>query len=184
MGWTFTHKEDGVSLLDFFKKEFSSEGVIDVAQVGWNTAYMAVKMKEEKICGFVILISRKNDYFNFGYKEIDEGMGPYECNCPARILNRLSPPEEIYQGNSLEWSREWRRKCRVNLEKKKTRIKLSPGAKYSVQKGITFSNGVMLYPGDQIMCLDPKRRVFSPVKSPSYRLKFSVGAIEDLKAGI
>lgn len=61
------------------------------------------------------------DGFNFGYKEMDETCGPYECDCPDSILDLLTEPEN-------EWAKEWREKCRMNNKAKKKLSNLPVGS--------------------------------------------------------
>ena len=180
MGTTVCHKEKGQSLFDFFKREMG-EGLIAISQKGWSTAYAAYRTKDDKVCGFVIILHRYNDYFNFGYKEVDEGMGPCECECPKKILDLLSPSEELYTGSSLEYSKRWRKYCRENLEKKKTLPKLSTGARYEMITSMRFTNGTILNPGDKVICLDARKRQFSPENIGGVRLRFGQNAAECIK---
>lgn len=69
--------------------------------------------KERKTWACVFLTSvNKMDYYNFSYKDMDETMLPYEYNCPASILDLLSPTDN-------ELATEWRNRCRANIEAKK-----------------------------------------------------------------
>jgi hypothetical protein len=43
----------------------------------------------------------------FGYKRIEEEMGPHECGCPTSILDLLSPTDNRDAQN-------WRAACRRN----------------------------------------------------------------------
>src|SRR3546814_11745666 len=52
---------------------------------------------------------RAKDGYIFGYKVMEESLGPCEADCPARILDLLTPPDK-------EYAREWRTRCRANLE--------------------------------------------------------------------
>lgn len=45
---------------------------------------------------------------HFGYKDMDEGAGPCEANCPASVLDLLGPPRN-------EYAAEWRQRCRQRL---------------------------------------------------------------------
>jgi hypothetical protein len=74
------------------------------------------------------------EYCNFGYKDMDESMGPCERDCPVSILNLLSHRDD-------EWALEWREDCRNNAAQKATDRKnpnslqnLPLGAKITVQK--------------------------------------------------
>lgn len=51
-----------------------------------------------------------NEYCNFGFKDMDESMGPAERSCPTSVLNLLSPRDD-------EWALEWRAACRENARK-------------------------------------------------------------------
>lgn len=57
--------------------------------------------------------SSKSDYCNFGYKDMDETYGPFECDCPKGILDLLTPTDN-------ECAQAWRQRCRESLQLKKT----------------------------------------------------------------
>lgn len=44
----------------------------------------------------------------FGYKDMEESMGPSERNCPEAILDLLTPTDH-------EFARRWRAACRANV---------------------------------------------------------------------
>jgi hypothetical protein len=117
MGWTQTHKPKGQSLLDFFTSEFNNEKngvtftVLDCA-AKLNEAYLAIEKVEKniRIVFAVVCLIRyypKDPYYNFGYKDMDESLGPYCYNCPERILTLLTPTNSKY-------ANEWRQNCRQN----------------------------------------------------------------------
>lgn len=165
MGWLYTHRPKGTSTREFFEKEFRKDVVIDdIAQIGFSVVYLAYHYKEvpEKVYGAVTLIhwsSRFNEC-NFGYKDMSEDMGPNESECPERILKLLSPVEELYTGDGLEWAKAWRDRCWANVERMKNRFKLKNGAEYRMTDTVRFNNGEILHPGDVVTCLNPRRRLF------------------------
>ena len=55
-----------------------------------------------------------------GYKDIDETMGPYECDCPLRFLD-LAPP------SGKSYSNEFRQRVREHHRKRRDAGKLEPG---------------------------------------------------------
>ena len=69
--------------------------------------------------------TRSKDGFNFGYKDMDESMGPYYYNCPASILDLLT---EAKSNSAIEW----RKKSREVLANKKPRPKIEIGRSYTV----------------------------------------------------
>lgn len=90
--------------------------VLKSAMVG-STYYGAVESTlnsgERTVFGVVFLTSTNNrDYYNFGYKDMDETMHPYYYDCPNSILELLTETDN-------ENARTWREKCREQNAKKK-----------------------------------------------------------------
>ena len=50
---------------------------------------------------------RDPEGYIFGYKDMEESMGPYECDCPEPILDLLTPTDR-------EYAVRWRARCREN----------------------------------------------------------------------
>lgn len=94
--------------------------VLKSAMVG-KTYYAAVKKtifatetepESVKVFAAVVLTAVDNkDYYNFAYKDMDETMGPGECNCTKGILDLLTPTDD-------EYANDWRKRCYENLKKK------------------------------------------------------------------
>ncbi len=74
------------------------------------------------------------DGLTLGYKDMSEDMGPYNYDCPASILDLLSPTDNAY-------ALEWRQKCRANLALT-SRQKPSDGDTIILPEAMTFSDGV------------------------------------------
>lgn len=77
---------------------------------------------------------RPRDYWNFGYKDMDESMGPVYYNCPARILDLLTEPVN-------ETAREWRQRCRERLKRKERARQLRPGVVVRFRAPLHFTDG-------------------------------------------
>jgi len=135
-----------MSIKDFFKKEFDNDNghIIDCAVVGIRTAYLAYQIDkgiaQGKIMAYVCLLDyRPKDHYNFGYKDMDEGMGPNESKCPGCILDILSPVNELgYGENCVKYAQEWRNRCYFNL---KSNTKVKDGDKIRFDFPIHFTNG-------------------------------------------
>lgn len=137
MGWTFFHRDKGESHLDVFRHEFG-EDVLDVAQNG-HVVYIALRTKLGSVIALICPIEwRNHDYYNFGYKDQEEGMGCYESNCPQRILDQLSPAYDSYSGQSLEWALAWRQRC---AERNGHKRQIKAGVTIRFSTPITFTNG-------------------------------------------
>jgi hypothetical protein len=124
MGWTFTHREKGTSNLDWFRQEFcpsEPERLIDVATKN-GTAYAAYRSDSDGVIAFVILTRWvRGDYYNFGYKDMDEGQGPSDDDCPARIFALLDPlpPEKADPSVETNWAAQWRQRVEERLNRPK-----------------------------------------------------------------
>jgi hypothetical protein len=196
MGWTFLRTASR-SRIDIVRKEVEYETesitqrVIDHSEAG-STVYMLVERKPKPgvawephhtyvndpdgtirwIAVFLTKLSSGSDY-NFGYKDLDETMGPIECDCPKRIIAAASPLRDETQG----YAGEWRRRCLENVEKKSAakakRNALSDGAKIKLNRPVRFTDG---YVGDTFTARTINRRgrnlrVFVGQNGALYRVK-------------
>jgi len=100
MGWTTLHRDPGTTDREFFETEFPTtlarDGEILACATVRNVFYAAVRTRESgQVWALVVLLRRSRagvgSWYNFGYKEMDERMGPAEARCPARVLDLLSP---------------------------------------------------------------------------------------------
>jgi hypothetical protein len=109
MGWTYTYKPKGQSVVDFFRQRYARDGsrghILDGAAT-LTEAYMAWQLPDGRVVALVYLLhySRERGY-NFGYKDMDEECGPRAIRCPERILDQLTPTDNP---NAIEW----RQRCR------------------------------------------------------------------------
>lgn len=75
---------------------------------------------------------RSKDGHQFGYKDMSENMGPCEADCPAHILDLLSPTDNAY-------ALDWRARCRANLAQRSR--KLADGDRIRFPAPMTFTDG-------------------------------------------
>jgi len=167
MGWLYTHKDPKESVLDFFQKRFNytrengSYGKIIACSVkNIRTAYMAYEIyradenKKDVVALVCLLDYVPNDYYNFGYKDMDETMGPYEDECPEKILKLLTPTD-------YEYANDWRNRCWENIRKNKARLNLKPGMKIRAPRPIYFSVGTFT----DFEVVSPKEKLFKIINS-------------------
>lgn len=142
MGWTYTNKGTKTAK-QFMDAEFTSDKVrvLDSAVVGRTEYYAAVEVitngKPEVVAVCAKLEYRPKDYYSFGYKDMDENMGPYMYQCPARILDRLSP-------TTNEYALKWRAANRQAVAQRASVPKVQDGTIVKFNTPIRFTTGETL----------------------------------------
>jgi ribosomal protein L19 len=99
--------------------------VLDIAKVG-STVYAAVSLKrpeDDKAFVFAGVVLVRNGKDGFGYKDMDETVGPMECDCPDRIMRLLSPVEDLPR---VGYAAEWRARVAARKAEKKRLAKVPP----------------------------------------------------------
>ncbi len=126
MGWLYMSSMKGHRTpKQYLDHQLTHEGeafnykVLDSAVVSMKRYYAAVE-KVEKATGtrsvgcVICLVNfnlRDKEGMIFGYKDMDETMGACETDCPARILDLLTPTDSK---RAIEWREECRRRlCKV-----------------------------------------------------------------------
>jgi len=114
MGWTLIeYRPPGESHESFFARELLGPGqeiiaAAHVAGIG-GTFYAAVREEVSgEVWALVVLTSGRSGS-RFGWKEMQEFQGPPPCDCPAHVLDVLSP-------TTNEHALEWRSRCRARLQ--------------------------------------------------------------------
>jgi hypothetical protein len=95
---------------EVFKWSNNDYELIKYAMVG-STFYGAIRDNKDNSVSAVVVLTEYKDG-NFCYKDMGECSGPVKSNCPAGILNILTPTDDKY-------AIEWRERCRENLKKEK-----------------------------------------------------------------
>lgn len=78
----------------------------------------------------VFLTSREGG--EWGYKNMDETMGPNEAQAPVRLIDLLSP-------TTSQWAKDWRQKCRDNAALASRTLK--PGDVIRLEQPLRFTDG-------------------------------------------
>ena len=135
MGWT-TMRSRGRSRLEILRELFRNSNatftdtVLDHSIQG-GTVYMLVERRPLPGAAFepshtyvndpdgafrwiaVFLTRRARDEYDFGYKDMEESMGPCEAHCPKRIIDRASPLRNTTPGEN-NFALNWRERCEQN----------------------------------------------------------------------
>ena len=177
MGWWFHNTPlRHETPADYFTRELTHENeatkatVLATATVR-GTVYAAIRNlnkqtgKSYVFCAVVPFKNSKRD--GFGYKSMDEGMGPCEADCPERIMRLLSPVEDLPNpGYAADWrarvaaAKAARARTRNALRGLKAgdRIKLASPAYFSKSK---ISTGLFT-----LLRFDKRTPIFAAIEHP------------------
>jgi len=138
MGTTTVYNSGHLSAKEFVEKYVfpaDDEGckLIDISLRG-NVAYCAIQApKTGRILAAVVRLVKDNG--NWNHRDMGEDSGPYYWDCPARILDQLSPTDNGY-------ALEWRKRCRDRLKQTRATKDMKPGTVIKLEEPVTFSDGV------------------------------------------
>lgn len=154
MGWTYQNRRQGMTTREFFENEigldegkrFLATAVVD------NVFYAALELPDGSVTALVILMARARGYHNFGYKDMDERMGPNAASAPARVLDKLTaleecahPADDRHHSCGTCSARSWRQACRRNAERLALARTVKQGQSVKFARTFEFSNN---YSGD------------------------------------
>lgn len=121
MGWLYKKSLNGHATprahLDAqftYQRDTHTSKVLRSALIKGRTYYAAlehiiIETGAREVRALVCLVNynpKARDGYIFGYKDMDETMGPYECDCPEVILDLLTPTQS-------DNARQWRDNCRA-----------------------------------------------------------------------
>lgn len=128
----------------FMRPDLTSK-VLRSALVGMRVYYAAVEHvrregSEHTVFAAVCLVHynlRDREGYIFGYKDMDETVGPNESDCPEAILDLLTPTEYPY-------AQAWRTRCRENAAARRalsSKPSPRPGQTIVFDQALSFSDG-------------------------------------------
>jgi hypothetical protein len=144
MGWTFMPKPyEGTT--EWFRKQltWTSESgattrALETAIVARSEAYAAVETvkpdgtREVWAAVFMLkFVPKDRDGYTFGYKDMDETVGPNIDRCPAKILDLLTPTDS-------EYANGWRQRCRDRIALR-ARNKVSDGDIIKLEHALNYT---------------------------------------------
>jgi hypothetical protein len=152
MGWLYMQSLKGYygprQYLDaqftFTRPELTSK-VLRSALIGMRVYYAAIEHvrheKNDRTVFAVVCLVRYNprdrEGYIFGYKDMDETVGPNESDCPEVILDLLTPTEYPY-------AQAWRSRCQENAAARRTlysKPSPRPGQTIVFDQVLSFSDG-------------------------------------------
>ena len=160
MGWTFFHKAKGIKAVDAIKREMGAEwiekrfvaasatreAVFIVAQFHEPESKVYVPDADGMIRALLVFAIKSvpKDAYNFGYKDMEEGMGPYGCPAPMSIIAQCSelqdPIGPLPEYCSLKSARGYREGSAAHAARIKLKRGLKPGNKVTLPAPLMFGN--------------------------------------------
>jgi len=185
MGWLYHHDpiDDPVAYLtDQFThtSEHRTNRVLDAARVA-GTVYMAIESTDTAtgksfVFAAVILISNTRAH-GFGYKDMTETMGPYECACPGRIMRLLSPVSDIPDPS---YAADWRARVAAHhkaaAELRAKRASLRPGSIVTLDSAVSFRDGTTAT-AFRLRFVRRRTPIFEPVDRPGFLCRLRAASL-------
>lgn len=103
---TFSGFYSRMDVVDTLVNQYTNDGfrIIDRKATNWGRhLWMLIQPKEGP--SFICLFKLSSYEGDWGYKDIDESMGPCACECPVSLLDQADPPTNQYAA-------EWRARVR------------------------------------------------------------------------
>jgi len=164
MGWTTTHKPSHIGAKEYieancltWESPTHDYRVLDGGVKNFRTYYGAVEKTdrstgERQVFAVIFMLQfYKNDYHNFGYKDMDESAGPYQAECPERILKLLTP-------TTSQYAQQWRDACWAKITAKKAKPAINVGTALTYGGVNYVVNMVLGRRGYQV--INPQGRVY------------------------
>lgn len=142
MGWLYLYDKPH-NVKEYFVDKFNYENevvkqrALDIAIVKFRTLYAAIESINKStgartVFAAVVMLDFRNG--EMGYKYMDESCGPFQCECPKRILKLLTETDN-------EHAKEWRAACWAKIEKNQ-KLVLKEGAIVKFNTPIRFMDGL------------------------------------------
>jgi hypothetical protein len=161
MGSTSCHRPKGITHKDFFQQSYGDKlTILEASQARGGAVYMAVRHETDgnthkagDVFAVVVLTGwSPKSYYNFWFKDMDETMGPNESECPRKILDLLSPLDDLYgppfigplkqyQSRPGQYARDWRARCEDRLARRAAAPKVRKGTRIRLPEPLRFTNG-------------------------------------------
>src|SRR5262252_8159512 len=157
MGTITYHKAPGVPAVDSIKEHaFGAEWLAEhfvAATATREAVFVVVKAHEPDSAVYVpdadgtvrvllvFKLSLGRGYYNFGYKDMTETMGPCGCEAPLSILakcSELRPVTGDLPDNGLGWATAYRGRCKALAAAKAFKRGLKPGDVVTLPEPMNF----------------------------------------------
>lgn len=133
MGWTFQYRPKGMKDREFFQNLMGTR--YDILESGSRLGefYAAVRDNDTGEVSALVSLTRweRGSQFNFGYKDMDETMGPNIDDAPAKVLDLLTPTDNKY-------ANDWRDRARANIERRERAKAVKPGTVITFPEPLNF----------------------------------------------
>ena len=190
MGWTYRnrklrHQTPVEYMIDQLtcETEATSTTVIAATAVG-GTIYAAIRQQDRLtgrsfvLCGVILFKNSAKD--GFGYKIMSERMGPYEVDCPGRIMRLLSPISDIEEPSCAA---EWRGRVAAGKAAKAANVsqlvRFRPGDVIRRTKPAKFTSFNINEDRFTVIGFEKRTMIFAPMCAPAFRCRLRKDSLVD-----
>jgi hypothetical protein len=179
MGWLFQNDRlTSQTPAEYITQHFTYEtdackATVLAAATVRGTIYAAIRNEIKStgasyvFCGVFLFKNNKKD--GFGYKDIDEAMGPCEVDCPDRIMRLLSPVENIPSpGYAAQWRADVAAAKQRRAQTEQQARRLSPGDTIRLAHPAHFQKAGIA--ADEFKFIEYRKHtpIFHPVAHPHF----------------
>lgn len=189
MGWLYMQTLGGFdsprAYLDdqfTYETETVRSTVLRSSLVKTRTYYAAIEQvrpdKPREVFAAVCLVRynpRDREGYIFGYKDMTEHMGPNEAECPAAILDLLTPTDH-------EYAKPWRERCRAAVAARAQQPRLRNGWRIVFEEPLRFSDGTSHQRLDVV--IDPSRPRAVRFRPPGGGGLYRIGSLKRLRYAV
>ena len=127
MGWLIGYTQDKKTFVQEMLGKSSPTCVFEEHAVRGNNLWVRASnpIVREDSSFILLFLLRKDRGYGWGYKEIDETMGPCELDCPIGMLDRCAAPMG-------EVAAAWRARVRAYHAARPKRVKWAPGMQLTI----------------------------------------------------
>lgn len=141
----WVNRPTGMSDREFFSPHILQPGEEIVVCASKRMTFFAAVKGVDGIRAVVCNYHWLHTYYyleNFEFTVSEENEYPTKYNCPARVLDVLSPVEQLYSGRpAAQYVSDWREKCREQIKIVAARPSVHKGDKVVFERPINFVGG-------------------------------------------
>jgi hypothetical protein len=184
MGWLYQHEPlrhetpcqyfARTNTLDTETQRIETLAASAVRGVIYGAVRVTEKPTDRSYVLCVVWLYKNNRRAGFGYKSMDETMGPVDCDAPPRIMALLSPVADIPEaGYAAEWRQRVAERAADRTRASHVRHRLRLGDQLTLPRPVRFRGG---FEADAFRVIEVRPRrspILEPLNVPGLRCRLT-----------